>query len=159
MSLDVVDVSRPKKSSYFQGYFDGVPSGEYGPSMGPSTREFSTGMQDAGDSMTFLGAGFSFSILGAEIGIPMMAIGGNLSLFGTILELGVDANEGKWSTEKALTKITMELFPFAGNKMAAKTGEKAVGRLLEVSTVTLDRALDDAREKKNGPYIVNCKCK
>ena len=154
-----IDVAVNLEEVKIDGAPNYYPSGDYGPSMGPTTRELATGMQDLGDSLTFLGAGFSLSILGAEIGIPMMAVGGNISLFGTALELGVDASEGKWSNEKALTKITMELIPFAGNKMAAKTGEKAVGRLLEVSTVMLDRALDDARENKNGPYTINCNCK
>jgi hypothetical protein len=143
-----------KAPSYFQGYFDGTPSGEYGPSMGPTARELATGMQNLGDGMSLLGAGLSLSILGAEVGIPMMAIGGQISLIGTVLELGIDTYEtGSIPIEKTITKLAMEVIPFVGNKTAAKVAEEAMGRLVESSTIILDRCLDSCRDNKIGPYL------
>jgi RHS repeat-associated protein len=88
-------------------------------------------LQDGGDSVALVGYGLTTSVIGAPIGIPMVAIGNFISGTGTVVETGAvihEAVNNSGSADKAIENIAV----FAAGKAINQTiGKAGVGRIGE----------------------------
>ncbi|MCL1670506.1 RHS repeat-associated core domain-containing protein [Elizabethkingia ursingii] len=58
-------------------------------------RDMATGIQNAGDALTVLGYVLTLSIVGAEVGVPLVAVGGLISNIGSGIEISAHLANGK----------------------------------------------------------------
>ncbi|WP_413514181.1 hypothetical protein, partial [Myroides odoratus] len=111
-------------------------------------KSFSTGLQNAGDAMTYAGLGLSITGIGAPLGGAMMTVGGGMSLAGAGIEAGFMFDRGE--KRNASLKLGMSLAFVGTGKLGIMAAEKAVGKGLSTGTETLINGVNLTVEKTIG---------
>jgi len=154
-----IDRSNDEEDSYFQDYFDGPDSGEYGPDT-----EFwdnlltPDNLQDLGDGLTLLGLGLTSTGFLAEIGVPLAALGETISAVGTAAEHIGNIVEGDFVFSDLVIDLGLNFIPDAYEKTFSTTVDefgdviKDVGLdnlLIEAWSMGSDRWIDFMNETNN----------
>src|SRR5690606_23295510 len=66
------------------------------------------------------------------------------------MELVDEANKGKLTTEKVVTKGVMSVIPMGGGKVAKQIGESRIEDVINVTTMGADKVIDGMRDTKSG---------
>lgn len=105
--------------------------GDYGPKA----------LQDGGDAITLAAAPVGMTGVGLPAAEVMAGTGGAMSFLGTGLELVNDMFEGKFSWEKAATKLSLE---YISNKLGGSDVMKPVEKIINDNVFNgLDRIIDE----------------
>ncbi|WP_407484001.1 RHS repeat domain-containing protein [Elizabethkingia meningoseptica] len=59
-------------------------------------RDMASGIQNAGDALTVLGYALTLSIVGSEVGVPLVMVGSLISEIGSGIEISAHLINGKW---------------------------------------------------------------
>jgi RHS repeat-associated protein len=129
-----------------------TPQGTYVGENKSTLAQLAPVLQNSGDAAVVVGAILVCTGVGAPLGAGLITYGGYTSLAGTTMELADNANTGTLTGEKVATKLAMELIPAGGNAAFKSLGEPAAGKVVEATTVVVDRAVDAMRDAKAGPY-------
>lgn len=88
------------------------------------TREWTSGISKFGNIISQIGLGLTISVVGAEIGIPLMAIGGTISLIAdsaTALTYGIEGKWDKFGWQPAETGISFGVSKATGGLLKMKS--------------------------------------
>ncbi|WP_286467072.1 RHS repeat-associated core domain-containing protein [Myroides sp. DF42-4-2] len=114
-------------------------------------KSFSTGLQKAGDRMTYAGLALSITGVGAPLGGAMMSVGGGMSLVGAGIESLFLAGQGE--EKKAAVKFGLSIFFARSGNYGVQATERAIGKGVNTSTKTLIEGINITTEKQIGSEI------
>ena len=110
---------------------------------------------NSGDAAVVVGTVMLFTGVGTPVGAALVTYGGYASTAGTVIGLVDDANKGKLTTEKVVTKGAMSVIPMGGGKVAKQIGESRIEDVINITTMGADKVIDAMRDTKSGPYREN----
>ena len=118
--------------------------------------EFAGDLQNMGDAISVIGYALTLTGIGAEIGVPLIALGNGISLAGTVVEIGIDIASKKYEplqfAEKFVAKSAVELIPAGFGRYFKGTMTTLEKQHINSMMILLDRTLDDGRNNNNGFY-------
>lgn len=132
-----------------------IEDGTYFQENRSTLSQFAEMFTKSGDAAIVVGTVMVLTGVGAPAGASLITYGGYISTAGTAMELVDEANKGKLTTEKVVTKGVMSVIPLGGGKVAKQIGESRIEDVINVTTTGADRVIDGMRDTKSGPYREN----
>lgn len=117
--------------------------------------QFGDLFSNSGDVAVVVGTVMLFTGFGTPVRAALVTYGGYASTAGTIMGVVDDANKGKLTTEKVVTKGVMSVIPMGGGKVSKQIGESRIEDVINVTTMGADKVIDGMRDTKSGPYREN----
>lgn len=115
-------------------------------------KSIAKGLQDSGDVIAVAGYGLTITGVGAEVGIPLAAIGNGISTAGSFLELGIQISDKdfKGASMNATFMIGGELLDMAIDKAIPGPTPDLINPILRQSvnlqTIYIERSIENIQE-------------
>ena len=131
-----------EEDGFFDEFLNDIDESYDGNALPEIIKDMGGSLQDVGDVMTGVGVFLTATGIGAEIGLPLIAIGGGMGIIGTVMEDTVKIVQG----DIGVDELIIDFVTNVGPGEFAKTFDNAGMELIEMWSMATDRWCDRMNE-------------
>ena len=135
------------EEDFFDEFLNDIDESYDGNALPEIIKDFGDGLQKAGDYVTIAGIVLSSTVIFAEVGMPLITIGGQMGIIGTVMEDGVKLAQGDLHFDEAVIDVVTNIGPGEFGKAFDNVGIE----LMELGAMATDNWSDymnDVHENK-----------